>query len=141
MKDNTLAKIFAISAAGVIAVSAALAQTTTTVTTDAGAVTTGLTTRTGSFVTYTPGDEYFTFRTTPAAEPVRYYYTKETTFVDPTGRTVELSAIRPIGYVRLVLPCFSELWRVAVCGELWRVAVCGFTCCQTSLASTCRCAP
>ena len=95
MKDNTLAKFFAVSAAGVIAVSAALAQTTTTVTTDAGAVTTGLTTRTGSFVTCTPGDEYFTFRTTPAAEPVRYYYTKETTFVDPTGRTVELSAIRP----------------------------------------------
>ena len=95
MKDNTLAKIFAISAAGTIAVSAALAQTTTTVTTEAGAVTTGLTTRTGSFVTYTPGDEYFTFRTAPAAEPVRYYYTKETTFVDPTGRTVELSAIRP----------------------------------------------
>jgi hypothetical protein len=95
MKDNTLAKIFAISAAGVIAVSAALAQTTTTVTTDAGAVTTGLTTRTGSFVTYTPGDEYFTFRSAPAAEPVRYYYTKETTFVDPTGRTVEVSDIRP----------------------------------------------
>ncbi|PYK72880.1 MAG: hypothetical protein DME42_07975 [Verrucomicrobia bacterium] len=96
MKDNTLAKIFAISAAGAIAVSAALAQTTTTVTTNAGPVTTAeLTTRTGSFVTYTPGDEYFTFRTTPAAEPVRYYYTKETTFVDPTGRTVELSEIRP----------------------------------------------
>jgi len=95
MKDNTLAKIFAISAAGAMAVSAALAQTTTTVTADAGPVTAGMTTRTGSFVTYTPGDEYFTFRTTPAAEPVRYYYTKETTFVDPTGRTVELSAIRP----------------------------------------------
>ena len=95
MKDNTLGKIFAVSAAGVIVVSAALAQTTTTVTTDAGAVTTGLTTRTGSFVTYTPGDEYFTFRSTPAAEPVRYYYTKETTFVDPTGQTVEVSNIRP----------------------------------------------
>ena len=95
MKDNTLAKIFAVSAVGVIAASAALAQTTTTVTTDAGPVTAGLTTRTGSFVTYTPGDEYFTFRTTPAAEPVRYYYTRETTFVDPTGRTVELSEIRP----------------------------------------------
>jgi hypothetical protein len=95
MKDNTLAKIFAISAAGVIAVSAALAQTTTTVTTDAGPVTAGMTTRTGSFVTYTPGDEYFTFRSTPAAEPVRYYYTKETTFVDPTGQTVEVSNIRP----------------------------------------------
>ncbi len=95
MKDNTLAKIFAISAAGAMAISAALAQTTTTVTADAGPVTAGMTMRTGSFVTYTPGDEYFTFRTTPAAEPVRYYYTKETTFVDPTGRTVELSAIRP----------------------------------------------
>ena len=95
MKDNTLAKIFAISAAGVIAVSAALAQTTTTVTADAGPVTAGMTTRTGSFVTYTPGDEYFTFRSTPAAEPVRYYYTKETTFVDPTGQTVEVSNIRP----------------------------------------------
>ena len=95
MKDNTLAKIFAISAAGAIMVSAALAQTTTTVTTDAGAVTAGMTTRTGSFVTYTPGDEYFTFRSAPAAEPVRYYYTKETTFVDPTGRTVEVANIRP----------------------------------------------
>jgi hypothetical protein len=95
MKDNTLAKIFAISAAGAITVSAALAQTTTTVTTDARAVTAGTTTRTGSFVTYTPGDEYFTFRTAPAAEPVRYYYTRETTFVDPTGRTVEVSDIRP----------------------------------------------
>jgi hypothetical protein len=95
MKDNTLAKIFAISAAGAIAASAALAQTTTTVTTDAGAVTAGMTTRTGSFVTYTPGDEYFTFRTTPAAEPVRYYYTKETAFVDPTGQTVQVSNIRP----------------------------------------------
>ena len=31
----------------------------------------------------------------PAAEPVRYYYTKETTFVDPTGRTVEVADIRP----------------------------------------------
>jgi hypothetical protein len=95
MKDNTLAKIFAISAAGAMAVSAALAQTTTTVTADAGPATAGMTTRTGSFVTYTPGDEYFTFRSTPAAEPVRYYYTKETTFVDPTGQTVEVSNIRP----------------------------------------------
>jgi hypothetical protein len=95
MKDNTLAKIFAISAACAIAVSAALAQTTTTVTTNAGPVATELTTRAGSFVTYTPGEEYFTFRTTPAAEPVRYYYSKDTTIVDPTGRTVEWSEIRP----------------------------------------------
>src|SRR5436305_1560650 len=95
MKDNTLAKIFAISVAGAIAVSAAMAQTTTTVTTNTEPVTAGLTTRTGSFVTYAPGDEYFTFRSAPAAEPVRYYYTKETTFIDPNGRTVEVSDIRP----------------------------------------------
>jgi hypothetical protein len=95
MKDNTLAKIFAISAACAIAVSAALAQTTTTVTANAAPVSAELTTRTGSFVTYTPGDEYFTFRTAPAAEPVRYYYTKATTFVDPTGQMVQVSDIRP----------------------------------------------
>lgn len=95
MKDKTLAKIFAVSMAGAIAVSAALAQTTTTVTTNTEPAAAELTTRTGSFVTYTPGDEYLTFRTGSAAEPVKYYYTKETTFVDPTGRTVEVSALRP----------------------------------------------
>jgi hypothetical protein len=31
----------------------------------------------------------------PAAPPVRYYYTKETTIVDPQGRAVTWSAIRP----------------------------------------------
>ena len=35
------------------------------------------------------------FRTTAAAAPVRYYYTKDTTVVDPAGRVVSLSAIRP----------------------------------------------
>ena len=35
------------------------------------------------------------FRTTSASAPVRYYYTKDTTVVDPAGRVVSLSAIRP----------------------------------------------
>jgi hypothetical protein len=35
------------------------------------------------------------FRTASAAAPLRYYYTKDTTVVDPTGRIVSLSAIRP----------------------------------------------
>jgi len=95
MKDNRLAKIFAISAACALASSAALAQTTTTVTENGGPTTVGLTTSTGSFATYTPGGDYFTFRTTTGAEPVRYYYTKETTIVDPTGQVVALSDIRP----------------------------------------------
>src|SRR5438477_10496607 len=96
MKDNTLAKIFAISTAGAIVVSAALAQTTTMVTTDAGPVAAGLTTRTGTFVTYTPVDEYFIFRSTPATVSAGYYYTKQTSFIDPTSRTVELSDVGSI---------------------------------------------
>jgi hypothetical protein len=49
----------------------------------------------GNIVTYTPDSDYFTFRTTSAATPVRYYYTKDTTVVDPSGRVISLSAIRP----------------------------------------------
>ena len=95
MKDNTLAKIFAMSAACALGLSAARAQTTTSVTTAVEPGAAELTTSTGSFATYTPGGEYFTFRTSSGAEPVRYYYTKETTVVDPAGRTVAWSDIRP----------------------------------------------
>ncbi len=35
------------------------------------------------------------FRTASGAAPVRYYYTKDTTVVDPAGRVVTWSAIRP----------------------------------------------
>src|SRR5207247_2748295 len=43
----------------------------------------------------TPDSEYFTFRTAANAAPVRYYYTKETSVVDPEGRVVSWSAVRP----------------------------------------------
>jgi hypothetical protein len=49
----------------------------------------------GNIVTYTPDSDYFMFRTASGAAPVRYYYTKDTTVVDPAGRVVSLSAIRP----------------------------------------------
>ena len=49
----------------------------------------------GNIVTYTPDSDYFMFRTTSGASPVRYYYTKDTTVVDPAGRVVNWSAIRP----------------------------------------------
>ena len=39
--------------------------------------------------------DYISFRTATTAEPVKYYYTKSTTFVDPTGRRWNVSAIRP----------------------------------------------
>ena len=53
------------------------------------------TTSVGTITAYTPGSDYISFRTATSAEPVKYYYTKSTTVVDPTGRTVEWSAIRP----------------------------------------------
>ena len=78
----------------------AIAQTTTTTTTTdpvTGTSTTQQTTTSaaGSIVTYTPDSDYFMFRTTSTAAPVRYYYTKDTTLVDPAGRVVSWSAVRP----------------------------------------------
>jgi hypothetical protein len=100
MKQTRLAKILMAGAicAGVAAL--ALAQTTTTTTTTdpvTGTTTTQQTTTSaaGNIVTYTPDSDYFMFRTTANAAPVRYYYTKDTAIVDPDGRVVTWSAVRP----------------------------------------------
>ena len=100
MKQTGLKKILAAVAIYAAAVGLAIAQqTTTTTTTDpvTGTTTTQQTTTSsaGNIVTYTPDSDYFTFRTAPDAAPVRYYYTKETSVVDPDGRIVGLSAVRP----------------------------------------------
>jgi hypothetical protein len=99
MKENRLPKLLVMAACALVA-TISLAQTTT-VTQVAPAA--GLTTTTGSFVA-APGEEYFTFRA-GTAEPARYYYTKETTVVDPTGHIVMWKDIRPetaatVEYVR-----------------------------------------
>ena len=96
MKENRLAKILAAAAACAFAISVASAQQTTTVTTDAaGATTTSTTTAGGTIMGYNPSRDFVTFRTTTDSAPVRYYYNKETTIVDPEGHTVSWSAIRP----------------------------------------------
>jgi hypothetical protein len=100
MKQTGLKKILAMGAIFVAVVGLAIAQqTTTTTSTDpvTGTTTTQQTTTSsaGNIVTYTPDSDYFTFRTAVNAAPVRYYYTKDTTVVDPEGRIVNLSAIRP----------------------------------------------
>src|SRR5207244_12142378 len=73
-------------------------QTTTTTTTDplTGTTTTQQTTTTaaGTIVTYAPESDYITFRTAPDVAPVRYYYTRETSVVDPEGRVVSWKAVR-----------------------------------------------
>ena len=101
MKPTRLVKLLAAGVACAAAVGIALAQetTTTTTTTDpvTGTTTTQQTTTSaaGRIVTYTPDSDYITFRTAPDVAPVRYYYTRDTTVVDPEGRVVSWSAIRP----------------------------------------------
>src|SRR3989454_4453526 len=101
MKQTRLLKILAAGAIYAAAVGFALAQATTTTTTTTDPVTGTTTTQqtttsaAGTIVTYTPDSDYITFRTAPDAAPVRYYYTKDTTILDPEGRVVTWSAIRP----------------------------------------------
>jgi Alkylmercury lyase len=98
MKETTLAKILAVACS--LGVVTAMAQTSTTVTTKDAATGTAITetsttTSTGTISTYTPGTDYITFRTTTDAAPVRYYYSKDTTILDPEGHVVTWSAVRP----------------------------------------------
>jgi hypothetical protein len=99
MKQNRLIKLLAAGAVSAIALSTAFAQTSTT--TDAtGAVTSSSTSTStidasGTITTYTPGSDYISFRTETSTTPVKYYYTKSTTIVDPEGKTVEWSMLKP----------------------------------------------
>jgi hypothetical protein len=101
MKQTRLVRIF-LSAVlfCVVALGVALAQTTTTTTaTDpvTGTTTTqqATTSAAGTIVTYTPDSDYIMFRPGADAAPVRYYYTKDTTILDPEGHVVTWSAVRP----------------------------------------------
>jgi hypothetical protein len=105
MKHTTVAKLLAGGAACALALSTAFAQVegapATTTTTTAGSTgvssstTTSTTNGTGTITAYTPGSDYITLRTEASADPVKYYYTKSTTLVDPEGHTVEWSMLRP----------------------------------------------
>ncbi len=106
MKQNRLIKLLAAGAVSAIALTTAFAQTsstTTTSSTDPAAVTSSSSSTTststmdasGTITTYTPGSDYISFRTETSSTPVKYYYTKSTTIVDPEGKTVEWSMIKP----------------------------------------------
>ena len=103
MKQNRLIKLLAAGAVSAIALSTAFAQTssTTTTTTDNPSTVTSSTTSTstvdgsGTITTYTPGSDYISVRTETSSAPVKYYYTKSTTIVDPEGKTVEWSMLKP----------------------------------------------
>lgn len=104
MKQNRLITLLAAGAVSAIALTTAFAQTSSTTTTTTNpAVTNSSTTTaststidgTGTITTYTPGSDYISFRTETSAEPMKYYYTKSTTIVDPEGKTVEWSMLKP----------------------------------------------
>ncbi len=105
MKQTPLLKMLAIGAASAVALSTAFAQTTkestSTTTSDPTGTTTSSSTSTstldgtGTITTYTPGSDYISFRSETSGAPVKYYYTKKTTVVDPTGATVEWSMLKP----------------------------------------------
>jgi hypothetical protein len=97
MKQIRLVKI--LLAIFAVTVGTAVAQQTITTTTNpaTGTTTTEASTVTsqGTIVNYAPSTDYITFRTTTDTAPVRYYYDKTTTVLDPEGRTVTWSAVRP----------------------------------------------
>src|ERR1700736_811926 len=101
MKETTLARILAaVCAVGLGTALAQESKTTTTTTAGAAGVsesTTSTSTLSGSgtITAYTPGSDYITFRTETSTAPVKYYYTKKTVLVDPSGRTVEWTALKP----------------------------------------------
>jgi hypothetical protein len=96
MKQTTLVKLLA-GVACVVALGVAVAQETTTTTTNpaTGTTTASTTTSSGTITAYTPGSDYISFRTTTDAAPVKYYYGKDTTILDAEGRVSSWSAIRP----------------------------------------------
>lgn len=96
MKQNRITKLLAVAAACAFAISVASAQQTTTITTEpTGTTTTSTTTAAGAIMGYNPDRDFVTFRTKTASAPVRYYYDKQTTIVDPEGHTVAWTDIRP----------------------------------------------
>jgi hypothetical protein len=101
MKQNRFTKILVAGAVCAFALGTTFAQdsSTTTVTTGGADVSTTTSTSmmdgTGTITAFTPSSDYITFRTETSAEPVKYYFTKQTTVVDPEGQTVELSMLRP----------------------------------------------
>ena len=102
MKQNRLTTLLAAGAVSAIALTPAFAQTSTTTTTNNPAKdvtisssSTSTVDGSGTITTYTPGSDYISFRTETSSAPVKYYYTKTTTIVDPEGKTVEWSMLKP----------------------------------------------
>jgi|SRR5438105_7227737 len=89
MKQNRFITLLAAGAVSAITLTTVMGQDSSTT------VTTRTLSGGGTITAYTPGSDYITVRTEESTEPVRYYYTKSTTIVDPEGKTVEWTALKP----------------------------------------------
>jgi|SRR5215203_2028295 len=105
MKQTPIVKLLAVGVVSAVAFSTAFAQTSTKETTTSTTGTTDVSESTstsssaldgtGTITTYSPGTDYIQLRTESSSSPMKYYYTKNTTVVDPTGATVDWSLLRP----------------------------------------------
>ncbi|MDQ3119815.1 MAG: hypothetical protein M3Q89_09665 [Verrucomicrobiota bacterium] len=106
MKHTPLMKLLAVGTVTALTLSSALAQVTkeaTTTTTTAGgtgvsastSASTSMLDGTGTITTYSPGTDYIQMRTEASTAPTKYYYSKSTTVVDPTGAAVDMALLRP----------------------------------------------
>ncbi|MBA3387016.1 MAG: hypothetical protein H0T95_10440 [Chthoniobacterales bacterium] len=106
MKHTPLMKLLAVGTVTALTLSSAFAQVTkeaTTTTTTAGgtgvsastSASTSMLDGTGTITTYSPGTDYIQMRTEASTAPTKYYYSKSTTVVDPTGAAVDMALLRP----------------------------------------------
>jgi hypothetical protein len=104
MKQNRFTKLLAAGVAGAFALGTAFGQDSSTTTTTTAGGTTGISTTTtdtsaldgtGTITTFSPDGNMMTVRTSTSTQPALFYYTPQTVVVDPTGATVQLSALRP----------------------------------------------
>ena len=88
-----------VGVAGVVALSAAFAQTST----KEASTTTSTSTLdgTGTISTYSPEADYIQLTSSSSTAPTKYYYSKSVSVVDPTGATVDRALLRsdlPVKY-------------------------------------------
>ena len=85
MRQNRLIKLLAAGVVSAIALTTAFAQE----------LSTNAISGSGTITASAPGSQSISLRSEESSQPVRYFYTNSTTIVDPAGKTVDRSMLRP----------------------------------------------
>jgi hypothetical protein len=94
MKQIGFTKILALAFAMTLSTAMAQRAETSTGSTTGTAMGSDTVSAIGMIKAYSQGSDYFAFQADTDKTPQRYYYTKNTTILDPGGRVVTWSAIR-----------------------------------------------